>query len=146
MTDRVPGQDGIRRAGIRALGRRVWGSSAIRYLTVGGIAFLVDVGLLYVLHEIAGVALAVATPTAFLASFAVTYLMQRSLTFRSSAGYGSSGLKYTLLVIVNTFATTAIVTGIAALGWPWEVGKALAVGSTTIWNYFGYKYWIFKSA
>ncbi len=123
--------------------RRLWRNSALRYLVVGGVAFLFDFGLLFVLHDLAQVDLVVATPVAFLTSFALTFVMQRTITFRTGSGWGSSAVKYTALVIFNTFATTAIVTGIDAVGWPWAVGKALAVASTTVWNYFGYRYWIF---
>lgn len=122
---------------------RVWSSSAVRYLVVGGVAFLIDVGLLALLHDIFGVALAIATPVAFLLSFAVTYVLQRTFTFRSSAGIGPSAIKYTALVAFNTLATTGIVSLAPALGLPWIVGKVVAVGSTTVWNYFCYQYWIF---
>lgn len=115
----------------------------MRYLVVGVGAFLIDVGLLAMLHDLAGVALPIATPVAFLLSFAVTYLLQRTFTFRSSAGIGSSAMKYTALVAFNTLATTGIVTLAPALGLSWIVGKVVAVGSTTVWNYFCYQYWIF---
>lgn len=122
---------------------RVWSSSAVRYLVVGGVAFGVDVGLLALLHDVAGIALAIATPTAFLISFAVTFVLQRTFTFQSDAGIGASAIKYTTLVAFNTLATTGIVTLAPALGLPWIVGKVVAVGATTVWNYFCYRYWIF---
>lgn len=126
--------------------KRAWKSSAVRYLTVGGLAFLFDFLLLLLLHDVLGVDLFVATPTAFLLSFALTFVMQRAFTFETTSGWGASAVKYTTLVIFNTFATTAIVTGVDALGLPWAVGKAVAVASTTVWNYFGYRYWIFPRA
>ncbi|MEV7874835.1 GtrA family protein [Microbacterium sp. NPDC089188] len=122
---------------------RVWSHSAVRYLIVGGGAFLIDVGLLALLHDVIGLPLVVATPTAFLLSFAITYLLQRTFTFSSDAGVASSAIKYTALVAFNTVATTGIVAGVAALGLPWVVGKIVAVGSTTVWNYFAYRYWVF---
>jgi putative flippase GtrA len=128
---------------LRRVFARAWSSRGFRYLLVGGLAFLFDIGLLALLHEILGVPLVVATPTAFLTSFGLTYLMQRSITFDGEGGWTSSAVKYTLLVVLNTFATTAIVSGIAVLGWPWEIGKIAAVASTTVWNYFAYRYWVF---
>ncbi|WP_298874471.1 GtrA family protein [uncultured Microbacterium sp.] len=125
--------------------RRVWSHSAVRYLIVGGGAFLIDVALLALLHDLIGVPLVIATPTAFLLSFAVTYLLQRTFTFSSDTGVASSAIKYTALVAFNTVATTGIVSGVAALGLPWVVGKVVAVGSTTVWNYFAYRYWIFPA-
>lgn len=122
---------------------RVWSSSAVRYLVVGGFSFLFDVGVLWLLHDVIGVSLPIATPTAFLLSFAVTYTLQRTVAFRSSDGVAPSVLRYTLLVIVNTVATTLIVWAGDALGMPWIIGKVASVVATTIWNYFAYRYWVF---
>ncbi len=124
---------------------RIWSVSPLRYLVVGGVAFGFDIGLLFLLHEILLVPLAPATATAFLASFAVTYILQRVFTFRSRVGVAASSLKYTLLVIANTFAVTGIVSAAAALGIPWFWGKVAAVIAMTVWNYFAYRYWVFAS-
>lgn len=123
--------------------RRLLGHTATRYLLVGGLAFLVDIGLLAFFHEILGWPLAVSTPTAFLLSFALTFVLQRQLTFQTSAKVVGSAVRYTLLVIFNAVATTFIVAGGAAIGLPWEWAKVVAVASTTVWNYFAYRYWIF---
>jgi putative flippase GtrA len=125
--------------------QRILSHSAVRYLLVGGAAFLIDVGLLAALHDLLRMPLVVATPTAFISSFALTFILQRWLTFNSDAGLAASAVRYTMLVAINTLATTAIVSGIAALGAPWIVGKIVAVGSTTVWNFFLYKYWIFAN-
>lgn len=122
---------------------RGWSNSAVRYLLVGGMAFLIDIGLLAILHELIGVPLVAATPTAFLTSFGVTYLLQRTITFDGMSAWGPSAVKYTLLVVFNAFATTAIVSGIDAMGLTWEIGKVAAVTATTVWNYFAYRYWVF---
>lgn len=127
----------------RAVLRRTWANSAVRYLVVGGLAFLIDFGLLALLHEVLGIALVISTPAAFLTSFAVTYLLQRSITFGGRGGWTASAVKYTLLVVFNTVATTAIVTLMSSSGLAWELGKIAAVASTTVWNYFAYRYWVF---
>lgn len=124
---------------------RIWSSSATRYLVVGGFSFLFDIGVLWLLHDAFGVALAVATPVAFLLSFAVTYTLQRTVAFRSADGVAPSVLRYTILVAFNTVATTAIVWGFDAIGLPWGVGKVAAVAATTVWNYFAYRHWVFAN-
>lgn len=125
--------------------RRLWASAAVRYLLVGGFCFLVDVGLLWLAHDVIGVPLPVATPVAFLASFAVTYTLQRVIAFGSEARVAPSVARYTLLVIFNTLATTAIVWAAPAVGWPWIAGKIVAVAVTTVWNYFAYRHWVFAA-
>lgn len=122
---------------------RMWALSALRYVVVGGAAFAFDVGLLFLLHDIVRLPLPLSTAIAFLVSFAVTYVLQRVFTFRSRTGVTSSAVKYTLLVIANTFAVTAIVTAASAIGLPWLSAKVVAVIAMTIWNYFAYRYWVF---
>lgn len=124
---------------------RLWSSSAVRYLVVGGFSFLFDVGMLWLLHNVFGVPLTISTPTAFLLSFAVTYTLQRTVAFRSADGVAPSVLRYTILVAFNTIATTAIVWAADAIGMPWIVGKVAAVLATTVWNYFAYRYWVFST-
>lgn len=123
--------------------RRAWHHSAVRYLFVGGFCFVVDVGLLWLAHELLGVPLPIATPVAFLASFAVTYTMQRVVAFASESKVVPSVGRYTALVVFNTIATTGIVWLIDASGGTWFVGKVVAVVATTTWNYFAYRYWVF---
>lgn len=115
----------------------------MRYLVVGGFCFLVDLGILWLLHEALRVPLAIAAPVAFLASFVVTYTAQRLVAFASDATVVPSVAKYTALVAFNTVATTGIVWGADALGWGWVTGKVIAVLATTVWNYFAYRYWVF---
>ena len=129
----------------RGLFARLWASNPVRYVVVGGAAFVIDISLLAVFYEVLHVPLAVSTPMAFLLSFAITFLLQRTLAFGSQGKIGSSAIRYTILVAANTVATTAIVTSAAAVGFPWEIGKVIAVGSTTVWNYFAYRHWIFRA-
>lgn len=128
-----------------AWAKRVDIPSMLRYLLVGGLCFLADVVLLWLLHEVIGVPLAVAAPAGFLLSFALTYTAQRLAAFRSSAAVPASVAKYAALVIFNTVATAVIVSGVDALGWGWFVGKVAAVAATTVWNYFVYRYWVFAT-
>lgn len=131
---------------LRDAARRIWSLSPVRYLLVGGFCFVVDVALLWIAHEWLGVPLPIATPLAFLASFAVTYTMQRVVAFASDSKMVPSVARYTALVAFNTLATTGIVWAVDALAGGWFVGKVLAVVATTVWNYFAYRYWVFASS
>ena len=121
----------------------LWEKSSVRYLVVGGLCFLADFGLLALMHSVLGIPLALATPAAFLLSFAITYSAQRLLAFRSQSNVAPSVFRYTVLVAFNTLATTGIVWAADAFGWSWMVGKVFSVAATTVWNYFAYRYWVF---
>lgn len=120
-------------------------SSMVRYLVAGGFAFLVDFGLLALLHEVFGWATWLAAGVAFVLSFAFTYFIQRVFSFESTAPHGKALIKYTLLVAFNTLATAIIVGLVSQSALSWGGGKVIATAVTTVWNYFAYKYWVFAS-
>lgn len=117
--------------------------SAVRYVLAGGLAFLVDLGLLALFHQVLGWPTWLAAGLAFVLSFGFTYSIQRYFTFGSHAPHGRALLKYTALVIFNTLATAVIVSLIDLTPAGWAVGKVAATAATTIWNYFAYRYWVF---
>lgn len=129
----------------RGMLRRLANASLVRFLFVGGLSFALDLGLLVFLHEVLGVELWIATPTAFLVSLVFNFLLQRIFTFQATNHRGVSALKYILLVVVNILVSDLIVTGFDALGWSYMFGKATSTILTTVWNYFLYRHWIFKS-
>lgn len=119
-------------------------NSALRYLAAGGLAFLFDLGLLAFLKNILDWPLWLATSTAFLASFAFTYSIQRFLAFNTGSPHGVALLKYAVLVAFNTIATVGIVALIDMTPLGWVAGKVIATAATTLWNYFAYRYWVFR--
>lgn len=123
----------------RALARH----SAVRYVLVGSLSFVVDAGGLYLLRDVVGWPAWIAAAVSFLASFAVNYTLQRAFAFGGVAPYGSSLAKYVVLVIANTIANSLIVAAFDAVG-IWFVGKVISTVAMTVWNYFLYRYWVFR--
>ncbi|WP_426623251.1 GtrA family protein [Leifsonia sp. McL0607] len=117
--------------------------SVVRYLIAGGLAFIVDFTLLWLLHEVFGWVTWLAAAVAFLVSFVFTYTIQRVLGFSSQVPHGPALIKYTLLVVVNTVATSLIVALVDQSPLSWAGGKIIATAVTTVWNYFAYRYWVF---
>jgi putative flippase GtrA len=122
---------------------KLYHNSALRYLAVGGISFVIDFSLLYLLHEVLGAAIWISTAVAFLGSFVFNYALQRLFSFRSRSSHGKTLAKYIALVIFNTIATTFIVSFFDHLIDGWEIGKVVATVITTLWNYLIYRYWVF---
>lgn len=125
---------------------RIRRNSGIRYLFAGGLAFLVDLGVLALLKNVLDWPLWSATGAAFLLSFFFTYTIQRIFSFGSSAPHGVALLKYATLVAVNTLATVAIVSLINPTVLGWIGGKVIATALSTVWNYFAYRYWVFADS
>jgi len=126
-------------AGIRAFASH----SAVRYLIAGGLSFLVDFGVLALLHEVFAWPVWLASGTSFLISFAFTYSIQRFFSFSARTPHGRALMRYTILVIFNTLATVAIVALVNYSPLSWAGGKVVATVVTTAWNYFAYRYWVF---
>ena len=143
MTDNAePGPDTRRDSFLTTFFR----NSLIRYLIAGGLSFLVDFGLLALLHEGLRWPTWIATAVAFVVSFAFTYSVQRFFAFGANAPHGPAILKYAALVVFNLVATTIMVSAIDLSAITWAGGKAIATVVTTIWNYFVYKYWVFAGS
>ena len=118
--------------------------SVMVYGLVGGTAFLIDLGTLVFLRDVAHWVLPVATACALLAGLVASYLMQRFFTFRQSTVSWHSLWKYTLLVTVNWGATLLIIHLVESTGINYVFGKVIATAAITIWNYFIYRFWIFR--
>lgn len=142
----MPGDSGENAVPVGSRLRTVVGHSAFRYLVAGGLSFLFDLGLLALFKNVFNWPLPVATATAFLASFVFTYTIQRVFSFESAAPHGAALLKYAALVAFNVLATVAIVALVDATLFGWVGGKVIATAATTVWNYFAYRYWVFRAA
>jgi putative flippase GtrA len=119
---------------------------AVRFWLVGGLSFGIDLGLLTLLKEGFHVDLWIATPIAFVVSLLFNFWAQRVFTFRATNHAHVSFLKYSVLVVFNIFATDLIVNWISLTAAGYGVGKVVATGVTTVWNFYLYKYWIFRGA
>jgi putative flippase GtrA len=118
--------------------------SVLVYGLVGGTAFLIDLATLILLRDVVKLTLPVATAFALLAGLVASYLMQRFLTFRQSTVSWHSLWKYAILVTVNWGATLLIIHLVETAGVSYVFGKVLATAVITVWNYFIYRFWIFR--
>jgi putative flippase GtrA len=130
---------------MRRVVRYAWQSSMVRFLVIGGTAFVIDLGLLIVGRDVLHLELSLATALAFWISLVFSFLMQKYFAFSSSVSILSSAWKYGLLLAVNSVATVLIVSAFEALGPGYIVGKFVATALVTAWNFFAYKHWVFRA-
>lgn len=115
----------------------------IRYLSAGAAAFLLDFTLMFVMHEIARINLAISTLSAGITVFFVNFVIQQKFTFRSRAKTVPSFVWYVALVSFNLIATVVIVQ-IGEYFGNWIAGKIVASLIIPFWNYFAYRFLIFR--
>lgn len=133
-------RDALRRVATALDGRRF-----LVYVGVGVVGFAVDFGLLVLFREVVGTPVWLAATIAFWASLAVVFLSNKYLTF-AAAGAGPRQLvRYFVLLGVNYLATLGVIYVAERTGVGYQVGKVAAVGMTTVWNYFAYQLWVFRT-
>lgn len=117
-----------------------------RFVISGGITFVVDLGLLKLLHGYEHVALLPATTIAFLISFTVTFVISRHWTFPTGrAGRPHhQAMRFAILVAGNLVTTLIIVGGLVALGVYYLLAKIVAVTINAGVNFILYRRWVFR--
>jgi putative flippase GtrA len=127
----------------------------MRYLVVGGLAFLVDFGMLVlfnkaVLPELHGYRLYAATAIGFIAGLIFNYIFSLLFVFKT-AKYSKVGRSISAFLI---FAVIGVIglgltelgmyAGTALLGINYMFVKIVVTGIVLMWNYLGRKILIFK--
>ena len=123
-----------------------WQHQLLRYLLIGGLSVVVDVGLLALLREWFGVPIVIATTVAFGTSLVVNFLLNR-IAMASSAwrGLTQHALRYASLVVANYVITLVVVTTAAQVGGHYLLAKLAVVAGSTVWNFLLYRYWVFRA-
>lgn len=126
--------------------KNIFKSQAVRYLVVGGTAYIFEITLLYGLSNIPTIGVALAVTISFWLGLIFSFLIQRFVTFKdtskSLSRLSRQTVQYALLVFINFAFTLAFVT----LSEPFLgllASRTVAIIVTTLWNYYIYKKIIF---
>jgi putative flippase GtrA len=119
-----------------------------RYLIIGGSVYLLELLVILVAQSLGASAVA-AVGLSFWIGLIVSFGLQKTITFGDKRLHSRvlvpQILAYCLLVAFN-FGFTLIVADLLSATWPAVVTRTLALGITTIWNFYLYKTRIFKIA
>lgn len=118
--------------------------SSSRYLFVGGVSFVVDLGVLAVLHSLVRLPLSAATTLAFATGLVINFGLNRTFAFRSQSRVRPAFIRYLMLVGVNYIMTLGIVVGLTSVLFPYPVAKTAATMINACFNYLAYRWWIFR--
>ena len=114
----------------------------IRYLFVGGLSFVIEISVLYILNQLLHIHPTVSVAISFWVGFIVAYVLQKLVTFknkeRTRRAIAKQLIGYSLLVLWNYLFTLAVVElfqdSLSVL-----LLRAIVIAITTIWNYVLYK-------
>ena len=126
-----------------------------RYLLVGGIAFIVDSGVLALFKEFvltggSSVELVFCIAAGFIAGLIANYVLSLVFVFRKKDNHGnaksfSSFIKFTVVGLIGLGLTElGMYIGVFVFKWHYLITKILVAGLVTVWNYAGRKVLVFK--
>ena len=118
----------------------------VRYVFVGGTTFVIDLGLLVVLHKKMGVGLALATSIAYWVAIVYNFLLNRFWTFsiKEKESLRKHLVNYLLLLGFNYIFTLVFVTTMST-HINFATAKAVSVAIQTTWTYLIYKNYVFNN-
>lgn len=126
------------------LAERAWRFQLLRYLAIGGIVFVIDVGSFRLLI-VAGVFLAIATTLSFTLAVCVHFTLNKYLNFRvHDRSVQAQASTYVVVAAVAWLVTLAIVEiGVRLGGLPPLASKLVAVAVNIPVGFFGHRYLTF---
>ncbi len=131
---------------IRARLRRFIKGPIGRYVVVGGSVYVIELSTIVVLQYY-GVNAVLAVALSFWLGLLLSFGLQKYVSFHDKRSSRRVLLPqiiaFTLLVAFN-FGFTLLVTKLLLHVWPTVINRTLALGITTIWNFYLYKTRIFK--
>jgi putative flippase GtrA len=119
----------------------------VRFGIVGGIGFLVNVGIYALFVHSVGVDYRVAAVAAWLVAVANNFVLNRRWTFDARDGLVHFQAMRFLVVSLVAFGFSLLLLTllVEAAGLPKVAAQALAVGASTPLNFLGNKLWSFRS-
>jgi putative flippase GtrA len=118
-----------------------------RYLVVGGLAFVVDFGLLYLLTEFAGLHYLISAAIAFLFGLLTNYFLSLLWVFdrRTMENVAMEFVIFTAIGIVGLGLNEVIIWFVREkMHFHYMIGKAISAGIVLIWNFGARKSVLFR--
>lgn len=117
---------------------------AVRFLVVGGIGFVVDAGLVYVLSHL-GISPIVARIPAIGTAILVTWILNRRLTFEvKRPGSTRELLRYLGVATVSALLNFALYSALVTAGVRPVIAVAAATVALVAFSFFGYRIFAFE--
>ena len=121
--------------------KTIW--NLMKYLIIGGTAFIIELGLFMLLKEHMHYILA--NIIIYTIMFWLVFLANKFINFKSSGSFKKQLFRYTILYFINLLITNFM---LFALGEYFKmdpaIGKIIVTGTACTWNFLLYKFVIYK--
>lgn len=141
-----------------AVRQRIWGwlpawvrrflpASAIGFGLLNGFTFAVDLTLLYLLYEVAGLPQSVSLTIAYGVAFSLAFYLNRKANFLSHGNVSAEAGRYVLTVAANFLL---FILGVSILlhevfGWHYQVARVTAGMCEAVFMFCTMKWFIFRA-
>jgi putative flippase GtrA len=125
---------------------RVVAPTFLGFALINSFTFGVDLTILTLLHSGFGVPLPVALTLGYVVAFALSYVLNRTLNFRSHAVVGPQLASYVVVVAINYAAfIVAFPTALASFGLEYHLARLIAGGGEAVFMYSAMRWVVFRS-
>ncbi len=146
-SDRQPGKNVLRdsRAGRALRARHNW-AQLLKFSTVGGSGFAVNLVVYWFALDYISLEYHLAATASFLIAAANNYLWNRLWTFRDQRGHlGYQGFRFLIVSGLAYGANLLFLTAFVAMGASKMIAQAVAIVLVTPINFLGNKLWSFRT-
>jgi putative flippase GtrA len=120
--------------------------SLLGFALINGCTFGVDLTLLTLAHGVFGLPLAVSITFAYLCAFALSFVLNRSMNFRSHAPVGRQAVRYAVAVGVNYVVfILGVGAGLTVTGLEYHLARILAGACEGVFLYCALRWLVFPT-
>jgi putative flippase GtrA len=123
---------------------RVVPSTLVGFAAINGFTFCADLLILTALHSHWGAPYAVAVGVGYAAAFALSFLLNRVLNFRSHDPVGRQTLVYVGVVALNFAILVGVSSGLEAVGVQYQVARVAAGVCEGLFMYCAMRWVVFR--
>lgn len=120
------------------------GRQGLWYLFIGASSALIEFVLFQLLYSVFHLGVAPANITAVVVATVFNFLMNRTVTFKSTSNPVRSLILYLVLFAVNLALSTWAIAAMISVGVHSAVAKIIAQVAIATWNFFIYRVFIFR--
>ena len=124
---------------------RVIAPSLLGFAVINGCTFALDLSLLTVFHGVLHWPVPISITLSYGTASTLSYLLNRTLNFRSHGLVGRQVAIYVVVVAVNYFGLIlGVGSGLAALGLEYQLARIAAGGCEAVWMYVAMRFLVFR--
>ena len=119
--------------------------TVVGYAVINSFTFAIDLALLVGLHSGAGWPLGLSITVGYVVAFALSYVLNRWLNFRSRAPVGPQVAVYVVIVVANyALLILGVGDGLTHLGVDYRVSRLAAAGCEAVFMYCAMRWIVFR--